>query len=105
LDRRRGIGFLADSSAASSDADKIRSQLGAGTCPTVDPNACMTLQNLRSRHDSDVAVGGVFIGVGAAAVLGGVATFLLWPSATAPRAQVIPTVGPSTAGANVLIRF
>ncbi len=99
-----GIGFLVDSAGASSDADRIRAQLGAGTCPTTDPPACMTLQSLRSRHDSDIAVGGVFVGVGAAALLGGVATLLLWPSAPT-RAQVIPSVGPSRVGVTVLIRF
>lgn len=99
-----GIGFLTDSASAISEADSLRSQLGAGTCPSVDPPSCMKLQSLRSRRDTDMTAGGVFLGIGGAVLLGGVATMLLWPSPKT-RARIVPMTGPSLAGASCSMVF
>lgn len=101
-----GAVFSSASNSTSDDLAKQR-QASPGLCAPPRSQACTGYEDKISTLDTQITMSWVGYGVGAAALIGAVATFVFLPksSKTTTQARIVPTVHPRLAGATVQVSF
>jgi hypothetical protein len=95
-----GVGTVFVLKAKSNNDDSL------GHCNTADKNSCdQTGVDLRNSARSAGDVATVAIGVGAAALVAGCVLYFTAPSGDKPRALLVPSAGPGTAGLTLVGRY
>jgi hypothetical protein len=89
-----GIAFGLASQSSADDAERMRGQLTpGGGCADPGRAGCAELKDAVSSQDRNAVLSYVFYGVGAVAIVTGVA-LVLWPTKPARTGWITPSVGP-----------
>jgi hypothetical protein len=94
-----GFVFAGQASTASDRASSLAASIGPSGCASMaSSQSCTDLQAAHDDQSRDHTLNLVFVGVGAAAIVGGAVLFL-WPRASSPKAAaLVPMVSPQSGG-------
>lgn len=108
-----GVGGIAMGAGFGSAAEGTKEELGKlregspGICAPPRSSGCSGYEDKVSTLDSQISMSWVGYGVGAAALVASVATFVFFPKSVknAPQARLVPAIHPRLAGAHVELSF